>query len=126
MRRILLLLCVVFVALAYAVPCFVLPFGSYEQTSEVAGVSVKTTLSLTINGEAKYKIGDTEEVKCFYKIKDGEVNLYLEKDSEEVFQTLTINSFNKLNGMKNKIGDYITIAFGVIAVVGILLPYKKR
>lgn len=125
MRRILLLLCVVFVVVAYGYPCFALPFGTYKHTIEYDGVKTTTTLNLKFDGTAVMKVGEIENTYK-YKINDGEVELFVEGDENEPVFEIEIHAFNKLGNLTNMVGTYISIAFGVVALIAIFLPYKKK
>lgn len=125
MKRILLFLCLIFVVVAYGYPCFALPFGTYKNTIEYDGVKTTTTLNLKFNGTAVMKVGDVETTYN-YKINDGEVELYIEGYENEPVYEFEIHAFNKVGNMTNMVGTYISIAFGVVAIIAICLPYKKK
>ncbi len=127
MRKILLIICVAFVVLCYGYPCFILPFGEYSKTYELAGVSVEETYKFNFNGTCVHSLGELT-TEYHYKLSGNDVILSINDtfDDEDDF-TISINSmYNVGNGFFNQVGMYVAIGVGVAALLLIVTIPRKN
>ena len=126
-RKIILLLCIAYVVICYGYPCLILPFGSYERTYESAGFSVTESYSFGLDGKVTRKIGELEE-KSYYKVKGNKI--YFSNDNEFDFEDdiySIISSISRIGGYTNKIGNYMSIGVGALALVLVIsIPKNKK
>ena len=125
-RKILLLICIAFVVVCYGYPCLILPFGSYEHTYEVLGVSVTESYSFGFDGKVTRKIGELEE-EMYYKLKGNKI--YFSDDKEFDFEDglySSISSISRIGDYTNKIANYISIGAGALALVLVVTIPKNR
>lgn len=125
LRKILLLICVAFAVLCYGYPCLIMPFGSYEYTYEVAGISTTASYTFGFDGKVTQKIGDIE-TEAFYKLKGNKIVLSLDETFDDDDNEIAISSIYKLGNYTNKIGMYISIGVGVLALALIITIPSKR
>ena len=132
-RKILLLICVAFVVVFYAYPCFILPFGSY--TGEIGDGETKYEVSMTFgfDGKVKTKIGEYEQEE-YYKIDGSSIIISEDKTFDDNDTEIRLNSVYQYTledgsltlDVQNDIGMYMAIGIGVFAVILILLPNRRR
>lgn len=129
MRKLLSLLCILFVVVCYAYPCFVLPFGEYKLEKVISeDQKVELTLKFDLN-KVTITEGKIEQV-YYYKVDGNEIVLSDDTNfTEDDNFKLQLNSMYEIGyGEKatNDIGMYIAIGVGVLAVILVLLPSKKK
>lgn len=132
-RKILLLICVAFVVVCYAYPCFVLPFGSYTGTMGDGDSKVEVSMTFGFDGKVKTKIGDHSQEE-YYKISGNSIIISSDKtfdDNDVEIKLDSMYNFALSEGIlelevQNNIGFYMTIGVGILAIVLIVLPNKRR
>ena len=129
MKKLFLLLCIAFVVVCYAYPCFVLPFGEYKM-EKVISEDQKIELSLKFDlNKVTITEGKIEQV-YYYKVSGGEIVLSEDTNfTEDDNFKLQLNSMYEIGyGEKatNEIGMYIAIGVGALAVILVLLPNGKK
>ena len=122
---------VAIIVICYAFPFFMMPVGSYSNTSN----SITTEISFKWNGSCTVKLGKTS-TEMYYKVKDKEIYTSLtDKDFD-------INSINKSATISNiytiKVGDteytngwgigFAVVGFVLTAwgLIGFFVPKKRR
>lgn len=125
MRKILLLLSIVFVVFCYAYPCFVLPFGAYKYETTYGGVKVETTYQFKFNGKVKIKSGELEH-ELYYKVKGNELILSEDKEFTEDDSKVEMASMYKIGEAVNAIGQYTAIGVGVLSLLLVITIPKKK
>ena len=136
LRRIFLLLCIAFVVVCYGYPFFILPFGEYKGTTSFLGVEAETTYNFKFNGRVTVSYsysGSTTSNEGYYKLNGKEVIISSNEtfgDSDDAKLTLDSMyqiSLNQVGGSAtNMIGMIISISVGVLAIIAIVAPSKKR
>jgi len=129
MRKLLSLLCILFVVVCYAYPCFVLPFGEYKLEKVISeDQKVELTLKFDLN-KVTITEGKIEQV-YYYKVDGDEIILSDDTNfTEDDNFKLQLDSMYEIGygeKARNDIGMYIAIGVGVLAVVLVLLPSKKK
>lgn len=132
-KKIVLLICVAFVVVCYAFPCFILPFGSYKGEIGSGESKVNVEMNFGFDGKVKTKIGDVKQTQ-YYKLNGNEIIISDDKtfdDSDVKIKLDSMYQFSLANGglgveMQNDIGMYMAIGVGALAVVFILLPSRRR
>lgn len=132
-KKILLLICVAFAVVCYAFPCFILPFGSYKGEIGSGEGKVEISVNFGFDGKAKMEIGDLEQTQ-YYKLKGDKIIISDDKTFDDNDIEINLDSmyqFSLSDGdvnceMQNNIGMYMAIGVGVLAVVLILLPNKRK
>ena len=127
-RKILLLICVAFVVVCYAFPCFTLPFGSYKGEIGVGELKVEKTLTFDFNGKVKVKTGKDER-EHYYKLDGNYVVISEDNKFDDQDMKVKLNSMYSLDygtELINNVGMYMAIGIGALAVILILLPNKRR
>ena len=129
MRKLLSLLCILFVVVCYAYPCFVLPFGEYKLEKVISeDQKVELTLKFDLN-KVTITEGKIEQV-YYYKVDGDEIILSdVTNFTEDDNFKLQLDSMYEIGygeKARNDIGMYIAIGVGVLAVVLVLLPSKKK
>ncbi len=132
MRKILLLLCIAFVVVAYGFPCLILPLGEYKYSQKVAGETIEYSYKFGFDGKVSLKSGKSEN-KLYYKLKGDEIIISEDKkfDTESGDLSVSINNLYTVSilGMKatNIIALITTAGVGVLALVLVLtIPKKKK
>lgn len=127
MRKILLIICVAFVVLCYGYPCFILPFGEYSKTYELAGVSIEETYKFDFHGKCVHSLGELT-TEYHYKLSGNDVILSVNDTfGDEDDSTISINSmYNVGNGFFNQVGMYVAIGVGVAALLLIVTIPRKN
>ena len=125
MRKILLIISILFVVVCYGYPCLILPFGEYKYETTIGGVKFETTYEFKFNGTVTISQNDVEQ-KCYYKLKGNEVIISDDKKFNDDDMKLSISSIYKLGGAVNQIGQFVAIGIGVMALVLVCtIPSKK-
>ncbi len=127
LRKILLILCVAFVVLCYGYPCFILPFGEYVSSMEVANVTVETKYNFNWDGTCTYEDITGTITKYYYKLSGNDV-LLSENDNfdDDDNVSISINSlYNIGNGYFNQVGMYVAVGVGVLALLLIITIPRK-
>ncbi len=142
-RKIVLLLCVAFVVVAYGYPCLIIPFGSYENKTTVADITTETSYSFKFNGKVKVvvevygKDNKDEALKTeselYYKLKGNKIIISEDKEFSEDVEggdtVVYISSIYRVNDLLDYFNVYacaITIGVGIVAVALILTIPRKR
>ena len=127
-RKILLLICMAFIALVYAYPCVMMPFGSYSGSIGSGDSKVERTMTFDTKGKVKIKTADDER-EHYYKMDGRTVIISEDETFNEDDYSVRLNSiyeFNYENQMVNNIGLYMTIGVGALMFLLIVLPNKRR
>ena len=132
-KKILLLICVAFVVVCYAYPCFALPFGTYKGQIGSGESRVEVSMNFGFDGKVKIKSADSETTQ-YYKLKGNEIIISEDKKFDDNDITVNLDSMYEFNlgaemfnvEMKNAIGMYVAIGVGAFAVILILLPNRRR
>lgn len=133
LRRILLLICLAFVVVIYAFPCFVLPFGTYKATYTDPITEEKETECWKFGFDKTIKDEDGNLV-YYYRLKGDKIEL---ANDEEFSSTKEISLSNAytfdvdfvLYQLKfvNSIGIWASVGIGVLALVCIItIPNRKK
>ena len=80
MRKIILLISIVLVFIAYVFPSFILPFGEYKGETKILDKKVEYTMKFSFSGKVKTKIDDGKWNESNYDIKDGYI--YISEDEK--------------------------------------------
>lgn len=128
-RKISLLLCIGFVVVCFAFPCFILPFGEYK-VERIITEDQKFVVTYKFNmNKVTIHDGSIEEV-YYYKVVDGQIVLSEDAtfDDDDNFKIQIISMYEIGNGEKatNDIAKYVAIGVGAFAVILILVPSKKK
>lgn len=129
-KKILLLICVAFVVVCYAYPCFILPFGSYSGEYGTGDSKVEVSYKFNINGKVKIKNGALE-VERYYKLDGTNIIISDNTTFDEEDAKIALSSMYSFDtsdsGIKltNDVGMYVAIGFGALAVLLICLPSKR-
>lgn len=127
-RKILLLICLAFVVVGYAYPCFVLPFGTFEGKIGEGDSKVEVSVKFDFNGKAKIKEAELEK-DLYYKMKGDHIIISEDKEFDDKDEKIKLDSIYQLNystELTNKIGMYMSIGIGALSLILILLPNKRR
>lgn len=132
-KRILLLLCIAFVVVCYGYPCLILPFGEYKGEWSLFGAKYEVTYSFNFNGKVKTKQKitnggtSTEENKeYYYKLSGNYVIISEDETFDDSDTKAKINTLYQFNNCQNMVGMFVAIGVGVLAVVLVLIPDKRR
>lgn len=128
-KKILLLICVAFVVVCYGYPCLILPFGSYTGEIGEGEYAVEMSVTFGFDGKAKVKMGELETER-YYKLNGNELILSEDDKFDDNDEKLVMSSMYSFNlddvQLHNNVGMYMTIGVGVLAVVLILMPSKRK
>ncbi len=125
MRKILLILSIVFVVVCYGYPCVILPFGTYKYETTMFGSKIETTYEFKFNGKVKIGIND-EKTEYYYKLKGNEIIISDDKKFDDNDSKIAISSIYNIGGAINQVGQFLAIGVGVMALVLVCtLPKKK-
>ena len=131
-RKLLLLICIAFVVVAYGYPCLIVPFGSYTYKYEEDGV--KEEISLQFNFDGTITSTDSDE-KSYYKLKGNKIIISEDEDFTDEDLEITLKNIYEFEmpilvsslEFRNNIGMYATIGVGALAVVLVLtIPSKRK
>lgn len=129
LKKILLLVCVAFAVVCYGYPCLILPFGSYTGETGIGEAEVEVSMDFGIDGKVKIKMGEVE-TEGYYKLDGKEVILSNDETFDDTDDRITLSSMYSFTDgsieYTNNIGMYMAIGVGVLAVVLILLPSKRK
>ena len=127
MRKILLLICLVFTVVSFAYPNYVLPFGSYTYEYTIAGEKNKASYEFKFNGEVNFKATEKSDPdKLFYKLKGNEIIISADKTFDDNDQHIRIDSVFKFENFRNDIAMWISIGVGIFTLVLIITIPRKR
>lgn len=140
MRKIILILSFVFLAITYIFPCFILPIGTYKGTIKDNETKIELSLKFKFTGKVETKSGKNDSISYYYKIKGDEIIISDDKTFNNEDIKVSIDSFNKINAVsltndmsfgiaeyENKIASFITYGVLVLdAVLIITIPKKKK
>jgi len=132
MRKLLLILCLAFLGVCFAYPCFMLPIGAYKCENEVLGQKVEVEYRFAFSGKATVKVGENE-TEYNYKLKGNKIILSEDEEFDDSDLEIEMNSFYELDGtldslgkdMVNSIAMWITIGVGALSLLLIVLPSRK-
>ncbi|MBQ8615531.1 MAG: hypothetical protein IJ415_03085 [Clostridia bacterium] len=125
MRKILLIISIVFVVLCYGYPCLILPFGSYHDETTMLGTTIETTYEFKFNGKVKITVNKSEN-EYYYKLKGNEIIISDDKTFNDDDNKLSISSIYKVGSAVNQIGQFVAIGIGVMALVLVCTIPNKR
>ena len=125
MRKILLILSIVFVVVCYGYPCLILPFGTYKHETTMMGSKIETTYEFKFNGKVKIAINDASE-EYYYKLKGNEIIISDDKTFNDDDSKISISSIYNIGGAINQIGQFVAIGIGVMALVLVCTLPKKN
>ena len=126
MRKAILILCLAFVVVCFAFPCFILPFGEYKKTETSGDTTVTTSMKFGMDGKVRTYINGEEFISMYYKLKGNKIITSFD-DTFETTNETTITSMYDVNGYKNYIGMGIAIGVGVLDLILICtIPSKRR
>lgn len=126
MRKVFLVLCIAFVVLCYAYPCFVLPFGTYKYEETVAGTKIESTLKFHFDGTVDVEMEGVKQ-EFYYKLKGNEVILSVDKNfKDDEDTTMPITSMYSIADHDNLVGQIIAGGVGVAALVLVLTIPRRR
>lgn len=134
-KKLLLLICIAFVVVCFAYPCFIVPFGEYKATVGSGETKVEYSYTFDFKGNAVYKRGGIK-FKYFYKLDGDEIILSEDKKFDDSDRRIEINSMYEIEAtpvvgeemkLENNIGKYIAIGVGAFAILIVLImPNKYR
>ncbi len=132
-RKILLLICVAFVVVCYAYPCFVLPLGTYNGEIGNGENVVEVSLKFDFNGKVKIKMAESESEQN-YKLSGNYVIISEDEAFDDKDLKIKLNSIYNFAmnegivdiNMQNDIGMYMAIGIGAFAIILILLPNRRK
>ncbi len=133
MRKILLLICIVFAVLCYAFPCIILPFGEYKyETKGIANEKITISYQFAFNGKVKLSANESSAV-CYYKLKGTNIIISDDNTFDKNDEKIAINSFYELDtsltgkDAKNQTAFWSTVGVCVAAVLLVVtIPGKKK
>ena len=126
MRKIFLILCLLFVVICYGYPCLILPFGTYKQETNIGGTKYETTYKFKIDGKVEISVNDAKD-EYYYKLNGNELIISEDKKFDKNDSKIAICSLYNVNGAVNLIGEIIAIGIGVITIILVAtIPHKKR
>lgn len=133
LRRILLLLCLAFVVVVYAFPCFVLPIGNYEAKYKNILTNEEETKTLTFTFDKTIK-DENGDVVYYYRMKGNKIELSNDQEFTSSTEISLSNAYTIIFTplgieMKfvNKIGVWATVGVGVVALLCVItIPSRKR
>lgn len=132
-KRIILLICVAFVVVCYAYPCVILPFGTYKGQIGSGEGKVEITMNFGFDGKVKIKSGEMDETQ-YFKLNGNEIIISEDKTFDKNDIKVNLDSMYEFDlgedmfsvEMKNTVGVYVAIGVGVLAVIMILIPNKRK
>ena len=132
-RKVILLLCIVFAVVAFGFPCFVVPFGSYDgeiltYADGKEHIENKYSYSFGLNGKVKYVLTSAEneaeiieQKEYYYKLVRNKI--FISEDEQfgnEDDRMMTIASIIRLGDGSFNIYS-CAMAIGVAVVAGALI-----
>ncbi len=126
MRKILLIISIVFVVVCYGYPCLVLPFGEYKYESNIGGVKTEITYEFKFNGKVEIELNNIK-TEQYYKLKGNKIIISEDKTFNDEDVSYTISSIYKIGEATNQIGQFVAIGIGVMALVLVCtIPSKNN
>ena len=137
-RKLLLILSIVFAVFAFGYPCMIFPYTNYTFTYSEKDVEISSTLKFQLNGRVKItgdsslgSIGLVEQENYYYKIsfKDQQV---LISDSKEFENSMKLDlkniySLGSNEGYTNNVAKWTSLGVGVVALLLVIsMPTKRK
>lgn len=124
MKKIILVLSLVFFAICYVFPCVILPVSEYKYETEVAGQKIEHSMKFQVNGKVKTKTGELE-VEQYYKLKGNDIIISSDKTFDDNDMKLSIKNFHEIGEYKNMIAMYTAIGVLVLDLLLVVMEKKK-
>ena len=137
-RKLLLILSIVFAVFAFGYPCMIFPYTNYTFTYSEKDVEISSTLKFQLNGRVKItgdsslgSIGLVEQENYYYKIsfKDQKVLISDSKEFENSMK-LDIKNIYSLGGNEgytNNVAKWTSLGVRVVALLLVIsMPTKRK
>lgn len=132
MRKIILLISLVLVFIAYVFPGFILPIGEYKGETKILDKKIEYTMKFSFNGKVKTKTDDSDWNELNYDIKDGYVYIsedekYTDDDIKLAISNIYTIDMPLLGEFKNNGVKVFIIGMLIVdAILVITMPKKKK